>query len=215
MSKISKEELEEVINEFQYEGKLVFTKPYGSGHINDTFLLKYEIGHMGSLNVILQRMNREIFENPVELMENVIGVTEHLKKKIAEMGGDPERETLNLIPAKNGKKYVIDSKGEYWRSYIFITDATSYDKVEKPEDFYESAVAFGKFQGLLSDYPAESLHETIKGFHDTKARFQTFKNAVERDICGRKASVKKEIEFVMAHEQLTTVFENLDRKSVV
>ena len=167
MNKISKEELEEVINEFQYEGKLVFIKPYGSGHINDTFLLKYEIGYMGSLNVILQRMNREIFEKPVELMENVIGVTEHLKKKIVEMGGDPERETLNLIPAKNGKKYVIDSQGEYWRSYIYITDATSYDKVEKPEDFYESAVAFGKFQGLLSDYPAESLHDTIRGFHDT------------------------------------------------
>ncbi len=110
MNKISKEELEEVINEFQYEGKLVFIKPYGSGHINDTFLLKYEIGYMGSLNVILQRMNREIFEKPVELMENVIGVTEHLKKKIVEMGGDPERETLNLIPAKNGKKYVIDSR---------------------------------------------------------------------------------------------------------
>ena len=195
MNKISKEELEEVINEFQYEGKLVFIKPYGSGHINDTFLLKYEIGYMGSLNVILQRMNREIFEKPVELMENVIGVTEHLKKKIVEMGGDPERETLNLIPAKNGKKYVIDSQGEYWRSYIYITDATSYDKVEKPEDFYESAVAFGKFQGLLSDYPTESLHDTIRGFHDTKARFLAFQNAVEKDICGRKASVKKEIEF--------------------
>ena len=215
MNKISKEELEEVINEFQYEGKLVFIKPYGSGHINDTFLLKYEIGYMGSLNVILQRMNREIFEKPVELMENVIGVTEHLKKKIVEMGGNPERETLNLIPAKNGKKYVIDSQGEYWRSYIYITDATSYDKVEKPEDFYESAVAFGKFQGLLSDYPAESLHDTIRGFHDTKARFLAFQNAVEKDICGRKASVKKEIEFVLEHEKLTTVFDTLIRKGEI
>ena len=215
MNKISKEELEEVINEFQYEGKLVFIKPYGSGHINDTFLLKYEIGYMGSLNVILQRMNRGIFEKPVELMENVIGVTEHLKKKIVEMGGDPERETLNLIPAKNGKKYVIDSQGEYWRSYIYITDATSYDKVEKPEDFYESAVAFGKFQGLLSDYPAESLHDTIRGFHDTKARFLAFQNAVEKDICGRKSSVKKEIEFVLAHEKLTTVFDTLIRKGEI
>lgn len=215
MNKISKEELEEVINEFQYEGKLVFIKPYGSGHINDTFLLKYEIGYMRSLNVILQRMNREIFEKPVELMENVIGVTEHLKKKIVEMGGNPERETLNLIPAKNGKKYVIDSQGEYWRSYIYITDATSYDKVEKPEDFYESAVAFGKFQGLLSDYPAESLHDTIRGFHDTKARFLAFQNAVEKDICGRKASVKKEIEFVLEHEKLTTVFDTLIRKGEI
>lgn len=88
---------------------------------------------------------------------------------------------------------MIDSQGEYWRSYIYITDATSYDKVEKPEDFYESAVAFGKFQGLLSDYPAESLHDTIRGFHDTKARFLAFQNAVEKDICGRKASVKRKL----------------------
>ncbi len=111
-----------------------------------------------------------------------------------------------MIPAKNGKKYVIDSQGEYWRSYIYITDATSYDKVEKPEDFYESAVAFGKFQGLLSDYPVQSLHDTIRGFHDTKRRFLAFQNAVEKDNPLPKASVKKEIEFVLEHEKLTTVF---------
>ena len=110
---------------------------------------------------------------------------------------------------------MIDSQGEYWRSYVYITDATSYDKVEKPEDFYESAVAFGKFQGLLSDYPAESLHDTIRGFHDTKARFLAFQNAVEKDICGRKASVKKEIEFVLEHEKLTTVFDTLIRKGEI
>ena len=75
---------------------------------------------MGSLNVILQRMNREIFEKPVELMENVIGVTEHLKKKIVEMGGDPERETLNLIPAKNGKKYVDRFPGRIPGDHTFI-----------------------------------------------------------------------------------------------
>ena len=132
-----------------------------------------------------------------------------------DLGGVAVRETLNLIPAKNGKKYVIDSQGEYWRSYIYITDATSYDKVEKPEDFYESAVAFGKFQGLLSDYPTESLHDTIRGFHDTKARFLAFQNAVEKDICGRKASVKKEIEFVLEHEKLTTVFDTLIRKGEI
>ncbi len=176
------------------------------------YLLTFEIGDMGTMSAILQRMNREIFTKPVELMENVVGVTSYLREKIIERGGDPERETLNIIPAKDGKAYFVDSKGEYWRSYKFITDATCYDRVEKPEDFYESAVAFGNFQRLLADYPAATLHETIKGFHDTRARFQVFKNAVEQDVCGRADSVRKEIEFVLAHEETANVFGELQDK---
>ena len=84
-----------------------------------------------------------------------------------------------------------------------------------PEDFYESAVAFGHFQRLLADYPAETLYETIEGFHDTKARFRTFKNAVEKDVCGRAASVQKEIDFVLAHEDVANVFGNLQEKGEI
>ena len=135
---------------------------------------------MGSIKVILQKINGDIFKNPEELMDNIAGVTEHLRCKIIENGGDPEREVLNLIPAKDGKKYLIDENGAYWRSYIFITDAVSYDLVEKPEDFYESAVAFGRFQEMLADYPAETLHETIRDFHDTKKRLQALKKCCER-----------------------------------
>ena len=100
----------------------------------------------------------------------------------------------------------MDSQGDYWRAYKFIEGATSYDQVETPEDFYQSAVSFGNFQRLLADYPAETLHETIVGFHDTKARFATFKKAVEEDVCGRAASVQKEIDFVLAHEDVANVF---------
>ena len=212
MGRVAEAQINEAINNFEYEGKLLSWQPYGSGHINDTYLLVFEIGKMGRLKVILQRMNKEIFTNPEELMENVVGVTSYLREKIIENGGDPDRETLNLIPAKDGKQYFVDSQGEYWRSYIFITDATSYDQVEKPEDFYESAVAFGHFQRLLADYPAETLHETIKGFHDTKARFQVFKEAVEKDVCGRAADVQKEIDFVLAHEDVANVFGDLQAK---
>ena len=105
--------------------------------------------------------------------------------------------------------YFIDSDGEYWRCYKFIEDATSYDQVECPEDFYESAVAFGNFQRLLADYPAETLHETIVGFHDTKARFEVFKKAVADDVCGRAASVQDEINFVLAREDVANVFGDL------
>ena len=139
-------------------------------------------------------------------------VTTFLRKKIIENGGDPERETLNVIPAKDGKPYYVDSKGEYWRSYVYITDASSYDQVEKPEDFYESAVAFGHFQRMLADYPAETLNETIKGFHDTRARFQVFKDTVAKDVCGRAAEVQDEINFVLAHEDVANVFGELQDK---
>ena len=90
-------------------------------------------------------MNSTAFPKPIEVMENIKGVTSFLKKKIIENGGDPERETLNVIPAVGWKPYYIDSTGDYWRSYKFITDASTYDLVEKPEQFYESAVAFGNF----------------------------------------------------------------------
>ncbi len=197
---------DEAIANFRYDGVLIDEKPYGSGHINDTFLLTFDISGMGTLRVILQRMNNSIFKEPEQLMENVLGVTSYLRKIIIENGGDPERETLNVIRTVANRPYFIDSEGGYWRSYKFIEGATCYDQVETPEDFYQSAVSFGNFQRLLADYPAETLHETIKGFHDTKARFATFKKAVEEDVCGRAASVQKEIQFVLDHEDVANVF---------
>ena len=212
MERVANRQVEEAIQNFKFEGTLIDTRPYGSGHINDTYLLTFEIASMGRMKVILQRMNKQIFTKPEELMENIIGVTSYLREKIIENGGDPDRETLSLIPTVGEKPYSIDSEGDYWRSYIFITDATSYDQVEKPEDFYQSAVAFGNFQRLLSDYPAGTLHETIQGFHDTKARFQTFREAVKKDVCGRAAKVQKEIEFVLAHEEVANIFSDLQEK---
>lgn len=212
MERVSEEQIREAIAGFQYEGRLKSCEPYGSGHINDTFLLEYEIAEMGNLKVILQRMNKAIFTKPVELMENIVGVTTYLRDKIIESGGNPMRETLTVIPAKDGKPYYVDQQGEYWRSYIFITDASCFDKVERPEDFYESAVAFGHFQRLLADYPAETLHETIQGFHDTKARLNAFRSAVEKDVCGRAASVQKEIAFVLDRADMADVFGDLLKK---
>ena len=212
---MGKGKIDEARGQFRYEGVLIDERPYGSGHINDTYLLTFEIAEMGTIKVILQRMNKNIFTKPIELMENILNVTSYLRKKIIENGGDPDRETLNVIRTVDNMPYFVDSEGEYWRSYKFITDATSYDQVESPEDFYQSAVAFGNFQRLLAEYPAETLHETIEGFHDTKARFQVFKKAVEDDVCGRAASVQKEIQFVLEHEHLANVFADLLEKKEI
>mgnify|MGYP000842836058 CR=1 FL=1 len=191
----------EVIESFQFQGTYTEGIPYGSGHINDTFCVTFEENGIPR-RYILQRMNKTIFLNPEELMENVTGVTKWLRKKILEKGGNPERETLNLVPTKEGNNFFVDQTGNYWRAYIFIEGAATYDLVQNKEDFYQSAVAFGHFQGLLADYPAQTLHETIVNFHNTIDRFAKFKKAVEEDVMGRAKDVQEEIQFVLDREAL-------------
>lgn len=196
----------EAVRHFEFSGTLINVRPFGNGHINDTYLAEYDIFGMGQVKVIIQRMNRNVFKQPEELMENIVNVTEFLKKKIEKNGGDPSRETLNIIASVYGKPFYVDSHGEYWRAYKFITGASSYDLPENPKQFYESAYAFGHFQQQLSDYPAETLHETIVDFHDTKKRYQTFERAVAEDVCGRAASVQREIEFIRQHKAVASEF---------
>ena len=166
----------EVIDAFQFQGTYMEGIPYGSGHINDTFRVTFEENGT-TRRYILQRMNKTIFLHPEELMENVTGVTQWLRKKILEKGGNPERETLNLVPTKEDKNFFVDQAGDYWRAYIFIEGAATYDLVQRiKEDFYQSAVAFGHFQ-YQADYPAQTLHETIVKLHNTVDRFAKFKKA--------------------------------------
>ena len=198
----------EAVRHFEFSGILTDLRPFGTGHINDTYLAEFDIFGMGQVKVIVQRMNRNVFKKPEELMENVVNVTEFLKKKIAQNGGDPSRETLNIILSVYGKPFYVDSQGEYWRAYKFITGASCYDLPENPQQFYESAYAFGHFQQLLSDYPAETLYETIPGFHDTRKRYEAFEQAVKEDILGRVANVQREIAFIRERKELAGEFMN-------
>ena len=188
---ITNEILMEAAASFATQGEVKSCERYGNGHINDTFLLTCDRRY------ILQRMNTEVFQNPQALMENIEGVTSYLRQSVIKNGGDPDREALTLVRAKDGKSFYVDSQGGYWRVYLFIENATGYDQVKNPDDFYQSGCSFGRFQGLLAGYPADKLWETIPDFHNTPKRFETFKKAVEEDVCGRAANVQEEIAFVM------------------
>jgi Ser/Thr protein kinase RdoA (MazF antagonist) len=200
--------IEEVKNEvaarFRLPGEVTLLQPYGNGHINDTFCLTCALGEGKTKRYILQRMNDDIFNSPKELMENVVNVTSFLREKIIAAGGDPDRETLNVVPAADGGNY-LEYKGDFFRMYIFIEGATCFEQVKQPEDFYNSALSFGNFQKLLADYPADTLHETIVNFHNTVSRFRDFKKAVEEDVCERAENVREEIQFVLDRELDTHV----------
>lgn len=110
-------------------------------------------------------------------MENLVNVTEYLRKVITKQGGDPDRETLNVIKTRHGNSYYEDSNHNFWRMFLFIEQTLCLETVESEKDFYDSGVAFGNFQRMLADYPARTLHETIPNFHNTPSRFTDFKKS--------------------------------------
>lgn len=170
---------------------------YGAGHINDTFAVW---AADESRRFILQRINTDTFTDPAGLMENVCGVTSYLRKQIEARGGDAERETLNVLPTKEGKPYFMDSEGNAWRVYLFVEGTICLQKVENEQDFYTTAQTFGSFQNQLAGYPAATLHETIARFHDTPNRYANFEKALAADALGRAKEIGPEIQFVRDHE---------------
>ena len=183
--------LNEILKEYNLEDKAA---PYGDGHINDTYLLTRK-------SYILQKINTGIFKDADGLMENIANVTDYLRNKIKEAGGDPDRETLTVIKTKNGANYYKASDGGSYRIYKFIDKAVSYNKVENPMQFYNAAKSFGRFAMFLDKYPAETLHETIVDFHNTPVRYEQLDAAIKADPKGRVAEVKEEIEFAMARRE--------------
>ena len=200
----------EAAEAFAIKGQVKSCELYGSGHINLTFRLVCQDQDQEHA-YILQQMNHEVFKDIDGLMKNVKGVTSFLRRQIVANHGDPDRETLNLVPTKDGRDYYKDSTGNYWRMYLFVDQATCYNLVEKPEDFYQSGKAFGRFQCLLADYPADELTETIPDFHNTAARFRTFQKAVEDDVMGRAAQVEDEIRFIREREKDMSLAYDLQR----
>lgn len=187
----------DALKNYILDSEVIECIPHGSGHINDTYLVITEQGK----RYIFQRINTTIFKNKTAVMENISKVTTYLKEQIKKNGGNPERETLNLIYTVEGTPYYEDATG-FYRMYRFVEGTISKDQVETPEDFYESAVAFGNFQSMLSEFPAEELEETLPDFHNTPKRFDRFCQVVAEDKCGRAHMVLKEIRFVMEHEWL-------------
>ena len=202
-------DFDEVTGAFLFEGEFQYAEPYGCGHINDTFAAYFKKSGGQSHRYILQRINHYVFKRPEELMSNIERITRHLRASIQQTGGDAGRETLNLIPTREGKSFFKSAEGDYWRGYIFIEGARTYERVENTSHFYNAGRAFGRFQRQLDDFPAKELYETIVDFHNTPKRFADFKLAVEKDSAGRVKLAEKEIEFILNRQKDTDTVEGL------
>ncbi len=184
----------EIAKQFAMDQEPLAAEPYGCGHINDTYCVTSQ-----SKRYILQRINHHVFPNVAGLMDNINRVTAMLREQVVAKGGDPDRECLQIIPTKDGKAY-LELDGNFYRMYVFVENTLSLQTVEDPIHFYYSAVAFGRFQKQLADFPAETLCEVIPNFHNTASRYAAFEEAVARDAKGRAAEVQQEIAFVRARK---------------
>ncbi len=193
----------EIAKQFALDREPLRAEPYGCGHINDTYCV-----YAADKRYILQRINHHIFPNVKGLMGNIQSVTETIRQKVVEAGGDPERECLQIIPTKAGAPY-LEFEGNYYRMYVFVENTLSLQTVENPVHFYYAAVAFGQFQRRLADFPADTLCEVIPNFHNTASRYRDFEAAVAADKMGRAASVADEIAFVRERQADTEVLVEL------
>ena len=176
-------DLNKILNEFNLESDI---DRYGNGHINDTYLTN-------SQNYILQRINTNIFKNPVKLMDNIEKVTDFLRGKIIAEGGDPTRETMRVIRTRNGENcYKVDDNNVF-RVYEFVKDTFTIETSKSYDDLNNAGVGFGHFQKMLSDFPADQLFETIPDFHNTPKRVENLMKAIKEDKAGRAKSGEKEI----------------------
>ncbi len=200
----------EALRAYSSIGEITEVTPYGKGHINRTYLVIAD-----GNKYILQKINSYVFKDPRGVMENIKGVTDHIRRKCEAAGLDAERCTMKIITTDKGE-LLYEGYGEnYWRMYVYTDNTVAIDAVRNIEDFRRSAEAFGNFQKQLSDYPADTLCEPIKDFHNTPVRYSNFIKALEENRSGRAHTVEKEIAFVKEREAFTHVLEDANKNGVL
>jgi len=186
---------EEVLRLYALEGPVRACRPYGDGHINDTYRVTVKVDGLHK-HYVLQRISPVAFRQPDKVMENVLGVTNYLRGSIARRGGDPLRETMTIIPLADGRTCLPTDDGT-WRMYTFVEGSVTYQQADSTAVFYQAGRAFGRFMSDLADYPAHTLHETIPNFHHTPSRVDALKEAIGKDAAGRAQAVQAEIAFAL------------------
>ena len=148
---VDSRQLEDALYAFGFGNDCSYVKPFGAGHINETYAV-YMAGEAGDeLTYVLQRVNIVAFHRPDHLMANIFGVTEYLRKSIRAQGGNPDRETLSYIKTKSGDPYFEDDQGMPWRCYNYIADAVCHQTADDPQLMYEAGLGFGRFLRQLDN----------------------------------------------------------------
>ena len=196
------ESLCKIAARFVLDGEATEVKPLGEGFINDTYTVALD-GNPAP-RYILQRKNHHIFPDVPAMMDNIDRVTRHIKTKVA----DPLRETLTVIPTRDGALCYHDPDGNWWAMTLFIPGTRSYVRADTPEMAFQGGKGLGQFHRLVSDFH-EPLAEIILGFHNLRWRFRQWDEALRRDAAGRVKDLAEEISWIVSRRDRILAFHAL------
>ena len=173
--------LNNILHQFQIYGDFLSSQEYGNGHINDSYAVVFSQSG-AKIRYLLQRVNRYVFQNPKQVMENLEKVVSHIRQKLLSLQKDGvSRKVLSWVPTNEGMSYYKDREENYWRVFLFIENSYTQEAIKNPEDAYKVARAFGNFQNMLSDLSPKSFHKTIPDFHHTPRYFESLQITISED----------------------------------
>ncbi len=194
-------QIKHVLPQFRFRGRFAQAAEVRSGNVNSTFVLTYQEGEKAHLYT-LQKLNTYVFKNPRGVMTNIAAITDHLRAGIGADQADAHRQALEVIRTHDNDVMLQDGEGNIWRAYAYIADALALDMVENLSQMEEVGHAFGRFQRLLADFPADRLFVTIPDFHHSTKRFYAFVRAVDKDMAGRVQGLEEDIEFFFERRRM-------------
>lgn len=206
--------LVEIAKQFVLDGTVVKIEPFGNGHINDTYRVATKESKVP--DYILQRKNHQVFKDIPGMMENIIRVTDHIRKKLVQQDvRDVEKRVIQHIKTNKGDYFYKDPDGNFWTVFLLIKGSHSVENIENPDHAYLAGKGFGRFQKQLKDLPGKPLNETIIDFHNIEFRYRNFRNSLTVNYKNRKEQCKKEIDFALEKEEEMHTLIKAERKGEI
>lgn len=173
------------------------------GNVNKTYRVKVFLNEGREKSFLVQNLNTYVFKNPVQVMDNIDKVTEHIRAK------NPGKIALHFHHTKDRKTYIENGE-DFWRMTNFIPSVT-YNVVDDLNVVRNAGRAFGTFQMDLSDFNSKELYETIPNFHHTTKRFESLAATVAADTFGKVKEVQEELDYLFSVKEtacrLTSLWE--------
>ena len=200
--------LQQIGKVFNIPGPFFSYEEIKMGNVNHTYRVNYIVddgsGMAKTKSYLLQRINTYAFQHPVELMENIDRVTQHIRQK------RPNSLSLYFYHTEDGANYLMDGD-DFWRMSNYVPSVT-FNTCEDIDVIKNTGEAFGDFQNMLSDFAADQLHYTIPDFHNTRKRYEKLKADIEADPCGRVAEVREELNWLLSVEDLACTLTDMQLK---
>lgn len=192
--------IENICEIFGIKGEMTECVAIKTGNINKTYKVTF-LEDGTKKEYIVQDINKFVFKNPGNIMQNISLVTKHVASKYE---GDCSRYVLDFLNTADGKNYFIDDNDRFMRAYHFVPDSLTYDVFDDLSVLERAGSAFGRFQMQLSDFDAAVLHEIIPDFHNTAARYDVLKDKISTDEYSLKNEAEDEIRFLLDNEEIAT-----------